>query len=144
MNRTILITVNTNPDYQWVNLKKIYFGLWIFIFVVCIIRLAAQQTHRVSSMIFWIVLWGISTYQLVFIYHTIVMQSFAKWLFWLVFKEVVILFRKGVYPRCNSHYPIMGHVKIKNNIPISPDKWIYEYDITPIIHFQYVIEMLTS
>ena len=28
----------------------------------------------------------------------------------------------------------MSHVKIKNNIPISPDKWIYEYDITPIIH----------
>jgi hypothetical protein len=21
---------------------------------------------------------------------------------------------------------IMGHVKIKNNIPVSPDKWIYE------------------
>jgi hypothetical protein len=30
------------------------------------------------------------------------------------------------YPRCNSHYPIMGHAKIKNNITVSPDKWIYE------------------
>ena len=28
----------------------------------------------------------------------------------------------------------MGRVKIKNNIPISPDKWIYEYDINPIIY----------
>ena len=27
---------------------------------------------------------------------------------------------------------IMGHVKIKNNIPVSPDKWIFEYDINPI------------
>jgi hypothetical protein len=26
----------------------------------------------------------------------------------------------------------MGHVKIKNNIPVSPDKWIYEYEINPI------------
>ena len=30
------------------------------------------------------------------------------------------------YPRCNSHYQIIGNVKIKNNIPVSPDKWIYE------------------
>ena len=30
------------------------------------------------------------------------------------------------YPRCNLHYTIMGLVKIKNNIPVSPDKWIYE------------------
>ena len=37
------------------------------------------------------------------------------------------------YPRCNSHYSVMGHVKIKNNdIPVSPDKWIYDYDINPI------------
>jgi hypothetical protein len=28
----------------------------------------------------------------------------------------------------------MGRVKIKNNIPISPDKRIYEYDINPIIY----------
>ena len=36
-------------------------------------------------------------------------------------------------PRCNSHYSVMGHVKIKNNdIPVSPDKWIYDYDINPI------------
>ena len=47
---------NTNPDYQWVNLKKKHFGLWIFIFVVSIIRLPAQQTPRVSTMIFLIVL----------------------------------------------------------------------------------------
>ena len=27
----------------------------------------------------------------------------------------------------------MGHLKIKNNdIPVSPDKWIYDYDINPI------------
>ena len=32
----------------------------------------------------------------------------------------------------------MGHVKIKNNIPISPDKWIYEYDINPIIYVSLV------
>jgi hypothetical protein len=30
------------------------------------------------------------------------------------------------YARCNSHYPIMDHAKIKNNIPASSDKWIYE------------------
>lgn len=39
----------------------------------------------------------------------------------------------------------MGHVKIKNNIPISPDRWIYEYDTKPINsldamhHLYYVI-----
>ena len=27
----------------------------------------------------------------------------------------------------------MGLVKIKNNIPVSPDKWIYEYDRNLII-----------
>jgi hypothetical protein len=26
----------------------------------------------------------------------------------------------------------MGHVKLNNNIPVSPDKWIYEQDINPI------------
>ena len=28
----------------------------------------------------------------------------------------------------------MGHIKLNNNIPISPDKWIYEQDINPIIY----------
>jgi hypothetical protein len=27
----------------------------------------------------------------------------------------------------------MGHMKINNNIPVSPDKWIYEQDRNPII-----------
>ena len=41
------------------------------------------------------------------------------------------IFEKN-YPRCNSDDVIMGHIKINNNIPVSPDKWIYEQDINPI------------
>jgi hypothetical protein len=26
----------------------------------------------------------------------------------------------------------MGHIKINNNIPVSPDKWMYAQDINPI------------
>ena len=38
------------------------------------------------------------------------------------------------YPRCSLDDVIMGHIKLNNNIPISPDKWIYEQDINPIIY----------
>jgi hypothetical protein len=34
--------------------------------------------------------------------------------------KITILFYE-----CHSHYPIMDHVKIKNNIPVLPNKWIY-------------------
>ena len=56
--------------------------------------------------------------------------------YFYIYKQPRRLFRAQIrknYPRCNSHDPIMGHVKIKNNIPVSPDKWIYEYDINPSI-----------
>jgi hypothetical protein len=37
------------------------------------------------------------------------------------------------YTGCNSDYTITGHIKIDNNIPVSPDKWIYGQDIIDII-----------
>ena len=30
------------------------------------------------------------------------------------------------YPGCRSHFTIMGHIKIKNHITVSPDKSIDE------------------
>ena len=43
-----------------------------------------------------------------------------------------IQFEKN-YPRCNSDDIMMGHIKINNNIPVSPDKWIDEQEINPNI-----------
>lgn len=34
------------------------------------------------------------------------------------------------YPRCNSDDFIMGHIKLNNNISVSPDTWIYELNKT--------------
>ena len=33
------------------------------------------------------------------------------------------------YPGCNSDFTILGHIKINNNTPVSPDKWFYEQAI---------------
>jgi hypothetical protein len=50
----------------------------------------------------------------------------------LQISSLQIQFEKN-YPKCNSDDVIMGHIKLNNNIPVSPDKWIYEQDIHPII-----------
>jgi len=65
----------------------------------------------------------------------LIISSFFSY-FFLVCNYHIVCFRfifEKNYPRCNSDDVIMGHMKINNNIPVSPDKWIYEQDRNPII-----------